>query len=281
MYFTSFSIAIAFITSAVVAAPSVIQKLDHTGLQSEPAANGKLHPQGLPAAHPGSLGAPANDFVHPKDYVSRAANVTFKHCYILVKDAKSGADMGYVGQRWRTAGWFGLEGHSRIEEEQPLQVRFSYSPLEKTPSRLDSLALNRLGSNAGLESIQERENIRNYPYFGAGAGRSFSENFSPGNFGAVIMGTKSTPPGSPPKRGDSTLSVKGSGATEFESAIWIYDTETKDIRAQWVRHDGSAPETNLVYLTTEDAFVITSEVDKLNAAKTVTFTCVNRPIKRI
>ncbi|CEL56442.1 hypothetical protein RSOLAG1IB_07829 [Rhizoctonia solani AG-1 IB] len=93
------------------------------------------------------------------------------------------------------------------------------------------------------------------------------------------MGTKSTPsPGSPPKHDDSTLSIKGLGgaATEFESAIWIYDTETKDIRAQWVRHDGSAPETNLVYLTTEDAFVITSEVDKLNAAKTVTFTFINR-----
>jgi hypothetical protein len=70
------------------------------------------------------------------------------------------------------------------------------------------------------------------------------------------MGTKSTPsPGSPPKHDDSTLSMKGSGATEFESAIWIYDTETKDIRAQWVRHDGSAPETNLVYLTTEGTSV--------------------------
>jgi hypothetical protein len=107
--------------------------------------------------------------------------------------------MGYVGQRWRLHGWYGIQNPRNLEE--PLQVRFSYSPLEKSPSQLEFLALNRRDIGSRLKGGEIARNIKKYPYFGAGkadlfqsfdtdwlisflgARRSFSEKFSPGNFG--------------------------------------------------------------------------------------------------
>ncbi|CAE6451127.1 unnamed protein product [Rhizoctonia solani] len=294
MRFISLFVNVA-LTAGVIASPaSVIRESDYTNLQSvEPVDDVKVPSQGLSAERSRALKTPVDNL---EDFVPRAANETFKSCYIPVKDAKSGAILGYVGQRWRTTGWYGLE---KPKDEQPLQVRFSYSPLDKSPSQLNFLAMNRLGPSGGLESIQNRENIIKYPYFGAAASRysEFKDQFSPGNFGhvplykfanneliipclfsAAIVGTKSTPPGSPPMHDDSSMSVYGGTPTEVESAIWIYDTKTKDIRAQWINADGSAPETNLIYLTRADAFAITSEANKFQAANLpVTFTCVSRP----
>ncbi|KAG8680566.1 hypothetical protein FRC11_002292, partial [Ceratobasidium sp. 423] len=72
-------------------------------------------------------------------------------------------------------------------------------------------------------------------------------NFGPGNYNyAYITGTKQTESG-PPVPGDTSFSTKTGIPSAYESAIWVYDTETNAITPQWTNTDGSMPATHILY----------------------------------
>ncbi|KAF8701285.1 hypothetical protein RHS03_06545, partial [Rhizoctonia solani] len=242
-----FFVALALAVSVIAAPPPIIQDLN-AGLQ------------------------PVESVADTQDPVPRADDNKFQSCYILVKNANDGNELGYFGRRWKSGGWYGLEEKTLTftgEYDSPLQVRFSYLKSNKHPSRLDFRSMNG-GDWFGTQATkQSEENVRKYPYVGAALLKTVNED---------IVGTKSAPPDSPPPHGNHSV-MMGHAPSEYESAIWTYDPVTNDIRAQLISGDGSSPKGSLYYLGGSDAFAITNAINKFKGSKTivpVTLTCVRR-----
>ncbi|CAE6521875.1 unnamed protein product, partial [Rhizoctonia solani] len=161
---------------------------------------------------------------------------------------------------------FGQYGRFQASQAGSLQLLVSYVP----------------GSDAPVNIIPINGPTKAYPYVGAAIGiTSFSNDFDPGspNY-AYIVATKQTPAGSRAVFGDSSSSAATGIFMDYESAIWLYDPATNQLRPQWFNTDGSTPTTYLLYAQDDNgALMITGDPQAVNMAfgtnyPQITFTCV-------
>ncbi|CUA76614.1 hypothetical protein RSOLAG22IIIB_06375 [Rhizoctonia solani] len=253
--------------------PANVRRVDlsHLPPAPQPVTNAKRFSQGLPPIKPRSRKHRAanigNDALKRATHVASAPRSQTspsvpvqKRCNILVQT--EGQTLGYIGRELILFGQYGLfESNQRAA----LEVSFSYSPGSDTP--VDWHATN--GPTAA------------YPYVGGAVGYySNGANLGPGSSNHIyVAATNQAPSGSPPSHGDNSVSTTSGKSADYESAIWIYDPATNNIRAQWINADGSAPTTYLVYSSSDVAFILSGDINALSVGNpsnyfAATFTCV-------
>ncbi|KAF8731542.1 hypothetical protein RHS02_07573, partial [Rhizoctonia solani] len=188
------------------------------------------------------------------------------NCNILVKNVATGESLGYVSPAWND---FAEYGPLQNSQDGALEVKTSYSG--DSPKQLDLVALN--GKSAA------------HPFVGASAGYGSSdENISSNSSNYLILtGNTQTPPGSRPSyEASNSFSETTSIPVASESAIWSYDSTSREFTAHWVNTDDSSvsayilwsnQENNSLFTLTGNATIF-KETYGVEDSPIVSFTCV-------
>ncbi|CAE6400850.1 hypothetical protein ACGC1H_001119 [Rhizoctonia solani] len=253
--------------------PPIVRHIDFANLtpaKEEPATNAVRFAQGLPPMRPRSrkhhptvdITKDSLDQGTPVVSAPRVARSTLppvqQSCNVLVKT--SDKTLGYLSSTFNDYGLF-----YPTTQQNALVVSFSYL----------------IGSFLTTDLRSGNRPSPAYPYVGGALGLvSDSADIGSGNsnFG-YIVGTTQTPPTSRPVEGDNSLSAATGIPLKYESSIWVYNSDTKNIRAQWYNTDGSAPRTFLIYNEDLDGIALTGDPSAVRAAfgstyPDVTMTCV-------
>ncbi|KAF7797265.1 hypothetical protein EIP86_008460 [Pleurotus ostreatoroseus] len=127
--------------------------------------------------------------------------------------------------------------------------------LRVTINTCDGTPFNILASNG----------LRDFPFVGAVKGYSSdSPNLADGSFNYVyIGGVTQTAPLAPPQDIPNAFTAASEVAEDSESAIWRFQSGSDTVlEAQWVNTDSSTPQDSLVYVPSEDVFILTGDVGR-------------------
>jgi len=159
--------------------------------------------------------------------------------YIQITNTKTGDFIGWVGS---TPTLFGELG--------------------PVPDLSDALEVSagglKLGLNGPLE-IKQTNGASPYGYIGGIVGFADTNNaLKPGSFNYLYIGfVDETAPFATPAPGPNSFSDATGIPEDSESAIWIIETETGQLTAEWINPDGSiASKSNIVYYPPDDVLLI-------------------------
>lgn len=187
-------------------------------------------------------------------------------CNILVKNASSGEELGYISKEWNEYAEYGpLESG----QDDALEVSFSASPDTRT-DQIDLITTN--GKSAA------------HPFLGATVGyASDDDDLGPGDADYLLLvGTTQTPPGSTPSlEANNSFSEVSEIHTSSESGIWSFDPVSRAFEVRWTNTDKSVVGLHILWSNEEenDLFTLTADPVALKEkfggnAPVVTFTCV-------
>ncbi|CUA67658.1 hypothetical protein RSOLAG22IIIB_07505 [Rhizoctonia solani] len=282
MRFTLSSLAILAVAVGHVAADSTqrrslnphLSNVRHADFENflavpAPETNAKRMAQGLPPMKPRSRKHRSGDVLKRGTHrrlcspPSKLAICPSKSCNIPVKSAAK--THGYLCKPFDDIGEYGRFESSQTADA--LVVTFNYVA----------------GSDAPVDLYATNGKSAAYPYMGAVSQYDGSDhNLAAGSSAFVNVGAiKQAPAGSPPVEGDTAFSEATRSLSKYESAIWLYDATTNQIRAQWINPNGSGPATYLVHATDADADLIlftgdpsALQRDHAGDYPEVTFTCL-------